>query len=207
MFATHNHDTVHYTKTSSDATFWHSGNDGPESGCDADLLYHPVSNKHASDLLGAAVPSGLIIMWSGSQVPSGWALCDGSNGTPDLRGRFVIGAGGTLTPGQTGRPSPEGTQIYQIKPTASVTIAGHSLTVEQIAHSHSLQDAAATSVSGCSGTSTSRAYSLATITRNTAYSCGNAQGNADPHSHNATFTGNDCDVRPPYYTLAFIMKL
>lgn len=38
--------------------------------------------------------SGMIIMWSGSiaSIPSGWVLCNGANSTPDLRGRFVIGA-------------------------------------------------------------------------------------------------------------------
>jgi hypothetical protein len=40
----------------------------------------------------AGVPSGAIIMWTGSTVPDGWALCDGTNGTPDLRGRFVLGS-------------------------------------------------------------------------------------------------------------------
>jgi microcystin-dependent protein len=41
---------------------------------------------------GGEVPSGGIIMWSGSiaNIPSGWYLCNGSNGTPDLRDRFVI---------------------------------------------------------------------------------------------------------------------
>lgn len=44
----------------------------------------------------AAVPSGVIVMWSGSiaSIPSGWVLCNGSNGTPDLRNRFVAGASG-----------------------------------------------------------------------------------------------------------------
>ena len=47
-------------------------------------------------------PTGGIVMWSGStsNIPSGWALCDGSSGTPDLRNRFIYG--GSLTPGQTG---------------------------------------------------------------------------------------------------------
>lgn len=40
-------------------------------------------------------PIGTIVMWSGSinQLPSGWALCDGQNGTPDLRNKFIVGAG------------------------------------------------------------------------------------------------------------------
>jgi hypothetical protein len=54
------------------------------------------------------VPPGVICMWSGSiaSIPSGWALCNGAtvNGhtTPDLRNRFVAGAGSTYVPGQTG---------------------------------------------------------------------------------------------------------
>lgn len=39
------------------------------------------------------VPIGSIIMWykSTSLIPAGWVLCDGANGTPDLRGKFVVG--------------------------------------------------------------------------------------------------------------------
>ena len=42
--------------------------------------------------------------WYGSvvSIPSGWHLCDGSVGTPDLRGKFIVGAGGTYDPGDTG---------------------------------------------------------------------------------------------------------
>ena len=50
------------------------------------------------------VPSGGIIMWSGSigAIPTGYYLCDGQNGTPDLRDRFVVGAGNTYAVGNTG---------------------------------------------------------------------------------------------------------
>ena len=52
----------------------------------------------------AAIPSGVILLWSGSiaSIPSGWLLCNGSNGTPDLRDRFVVGAGSTYAVGATG---------------------------------------------------------------------------------------------------------
>jgi hypothetical protein len=54
---------------------------------------------------GETVPSGGIIMWSGSDVPEGWALCDGSDGTPDLRNRFVVGSGDAYAIGETGEGS------------------------------------------------------------------------------------------------------
>lgn len=52
----------------------------------------------------AGVPTGLISMWSGSvaAIPGGWQLCDGTNGTPDLRDRFIVGAGSSYVPGDTG---------------------------------------------------------------------------------------------------------
>ncbi len=51
-----------------------------------------------------AVPAGLIAIWSGSAsaIPNGWALCNGQNGTPDLRNRFVLGAGSSYSVGATG---------------------------------------------------------------------------------------------------------
>ena len=51
---------------------------------------------------GSGVPSGLIVMWSGSTPPEGWTLCNGSSGSPDLRDRFVLGAGSSYASGSTG---------------------------------------------------------------------------------------------------------
>ena len=62
--------------------------------------YRAESAKAADN----GVPIGCIIMWSGAiaNIPNGWALCDGTNGTPDLRDKFVVGAGTSYNPGNTG---------------------------------------------------------------------------------------------------------
>lgn len=68
-------------------------------------------------------PIGGIIIWSGSQsdIPTNWQLCDGTNGTPDLRGQFVIGAGGNYNVGNSGGESE------------------HTLTVNEMpSHNHTL---------------------------------------------------------------------
>lgn len=59
--------------------------------------------KHTRLLMSAEAPSGTIVMWSGelSTIPSGWALCDGNNSTPDLRDVFLYGWG-TEAVGVTG---------------------------------------------------------------------------------------------------------
>lgn len=51
-----------------------------------------------------ALPTGTILLWSGSvaSIPAGFVLCDGNNGTPNLKDRFVIGAGGTHAVGANG---------------------------------------------------------------------------------------------------------
>ena len=50
------------------------------------------------------VPKGMIIMWHGSRasIPKGWAICNGKNGTPDLRNQFIVGAGESYSVNNTG---------------------------------------------------------------------------------------------------------
>jgi hypothetical protein len=54
-----------------------------------------ATTAFVKNVITDALPTGMIMLWSGSQatIPSGWLLCDGTGGTPDLRGRFIIGAG------------------------------------------------------------------------------------------------------------------
>jgi len=85
----------------------------------------PTSAQHAATRnyvdTSAIAKSGFIILWSGSiaSIPSGWVLCNGSASTPDLRDRFVVGAGTTYAVGNTGGE------------------ATHTLSVSELAiHSH-----------------------------------------------------------------------
>jgi len=92
-----------------------------------------------------AMPIGAIIIWSGAQaaIPSGWALCNGSNGTPDLRNRFVVGAGNTYSVAAQGGS----TDAALVAHTHSATLNGstggagaHAHGVSDPGHNHSVND-------------------------------------------------------------------
>lgn len=84
------------------------------------------------------LPAGAIIMWSGTvaSIPAGWQLCDGTNGTPDLRGMFIVGAGDTGA-GATYGPWYRGGAASQSVATASAGSHYHGgITGEAGAHGH-----------------------------------------------------------------------
>lgn len=87
---------------------------------------------------------GVIGYWSGSveTIPSGWSLCDGTNGTPDLRDKFVIGSGWAFVPGDTGGSSlhthafTANLHSHTIAPgTGLLTGLGHETHVSSVAES------------------------------------------------------------------------
>ena len=193
----HDHDDRYYTETQSDTIFYHSGHMGSGSGADADLL----DGMHFSDVASSALPIGAIMIWSGTDanVPQGWAICNGSNGTPDLRDRFVIGAGGSLSVGATGGSS-------TVTSSASLSAASHSLTVDEIpAHTHSYSDQyVGHTVSRYCVSSTSKAST--TIQNRTTGVTANT-GSGAGHSHNGSISFNAVSNIPPYYALYYIMKV
>lgn len=79
----------------------------------------------ASLSAGGGIPSGGIIIWSGAAdaVPAGWVVCDGTNNTPDLRGRFVLGGGGSRAVGSTG-----GAETHKLT-VSEMPSHGHSLSI------------------------------------------------------------------------------
>jgi hypothetical protein len=76
---------------------------------------------------GTTIPTGVISLWYGSigSVPTGWYLCDGANGTPDLRDKFVVGAGSTYSVAATGGSTDAIVVTHNHTATSVVTDPGH----------------------------------------------------------------------------------
>lgn len=97
------------------------------------------ADSAASSAASLRVPSGVILLWSGSiaSIPTGWLLCNGSSGTPDLRDRFVVGAGSSYAVGSTGGAATYTLSVGQLpNHTHSLTASGTTSTVD-INHTHS----------------------------------------------------------------------
>jgi len=143
----------------------------------------PVNKALLQHMENHLVPPGAIIMWSGSvnDIPVGWALCDGSNGTPDLRDRFIVGAGGAYSPGNTGGAE-------------SVT-----LTVAQMPqHSHGASSSSAGSHTHSISTSSAGSHSHSASSSSTgAHTHDISTSSAGSHTHGAgtyktdTYTPSD----------------
>jgi len=164
----------------------------------------------------ALIPSGGIIMWSGliTSIPTGWGLCDGSNGTPDLRNRFVVGAGDQYDRNDTG-----GADSVTLTE-AQMPSHNHGMSTEGN-HSHSgstSTDGEHTHRYGQNRTTgeggsdvIASAYDFDDFSTSSAGSHShslNINSNGDhTHTINNTGGGDSHENRPPYLALAFIMKL
>lgn len=181
------------------------------------------------DALGSipgALPTGIVCAWYGTlgNVPAGWLLCDGQNGTPDLRERFIMGGGGDFAVHTTGGVetfTPAGTIAAGGTHNHTGTVAGTAITIAQMpahAHLNGVTDNIATLFNhGSAAANPTTAQSIesggstGTLEGNTT-----SVGGGQSHTHGLTidnggnhthaFAGTAGDARPPFYVLAFIMK-
>jgi hypothetical protein len=171
------------------------------------------------------VPVGCILLWSGAAnaIPTGFRLCNGANGTPDLRDRFVVGAGGTLAVGDSapGSVTLELSMSESGAHTHEGTVGETTLTIEQIPqheHMNGVVDkndnlfnhggvpavpGLANSIDGNSSNGTREGKTTQV-------------GGGMPHTHDLTqelggahshlITVDELEVVQPYYALCYIMK-
>lgn len=189
----------------------------------------------ASQLLAATqLPRGIITMWSGATnaVPSGWALCDGKNGTPNLKDRFIVGAGQSYAVGNVGGSITRTPSVWTNAAGTGINVAGTAITKDQMPwHTHSGSVGSDASVTTqCSvremydgewlfaehfyATTWSPTATRKPLKEFSASLSINGTGGNQPHYHGVTDNGHAhtaaasaIDIRPPYYALAFIMKL
>jgi len=181
---------------------------GVKVGSDPEMIPRQrISSVPYSLTSDDGVPSGGIIMWSGTAVPEGWALCDGTQGAPDLRNRFVIGAGGSFSAGDEGGSATK--NMSHSHAGASHTHSGPSHT-HSVAHSHyvtRVNDGTALSESG-HGLDNGADFAGKTMNGPTNSGAGGTNQTGAGGTGNTSVAGNTSqDIMPPYYALAFIMKL
>ena len=99
-----------------------------------------VTSAIQTQITSSLFPAGGIILWSGStaSIPSGWVLCNGSNSTPDLRDRFVVGAGSSYGVNATGGASSVTLSTSQIPAHNHSASSSSSTTIHDSGHSHSI---------------------------------------------------------------------
>ena len=153
--------------------------------------------------VGGVIPIGGIILWSGAEesIPTGWALCNGQNGTPDLRDRMIMGAGTTYKTGSKGGAA---THTHSV----SGTVGATTLTGKQLAtHGHSL-------MTSRWGHQTSGSYKYPVLSTDPVLGAdvpANPQpanaGSSSSHTHSLSgVKSGAASSLPPYYALAYIMR-
>jgi microcystin-dependent protein len=161
---------------------------GIKVGTDSEMLpRQQITSVGYAFTAGNGVPKRAIIMWSGTidQIPAGWALCDGNNGTPNLKDKFVLGAGGTFP--TTGGEATHTLSIEEM-PSHKHTDLGHA----HIEQKYDSSNDGTTQVGGGNGRGSN------VTTTSTLSSSANIQNTGGGQPHNNL---------PPYYALAYIMKL
>jgi hypothetical protein len=146
--------------------------------------------------LANGIPSGAILLWSGSiaSIPSGWVICDGTNGTPNLRDRFVVGAGSTYAVAATGGDANAIVVTHTHTANSAIVDPGHTHGIDVYyldggGDRNYVRSSSAVNLTGPAPTQSAVTNITATTTVDSAGSSGT----------NANL--------PPYYALAYIMKV
>jgi len=146
----------------------------------------------------STIPIGVIVMWAGSidSIPADWELCNGSNGTPDLRDNFIRGA----PPGED--PGTLGGNVAHNHTYTEITNHTHSIASSGDSHDHGGVQGAASMVGALIGQTA--------VYRST--SGGFTDYSDVPHTHTVFQVGqvdcttNNVDNLPSYFKVAFIMN-
>jgi len=148
---------------------------------------------------GNAFVAGMIMLWSGSSatIPTGWVLCDGSNSTPDLRNRFVVGATSTYAVGATGGSANAIVVSHNHTATSTVTDPSHNHTPQTLGSAQAGSDNGGAPVDASTGYGTGRTSS-ATSSSTTGITVATSISTEGSSGTNANL--------PPYYALCYIMK-
>jgi hypothetical protein len=169
-------------------------------------------------LINRGVPVGAILLWSGTidTIPESWSLCDGTNGTPDLRNSFVLGAGagsGIAAPLSSGGSDSiplTGTLGAGGSHSHPLEIDGHALTVDELpAHKHSTpcgpREGDTTTNFTNGNNSVGPAVDSSEVGGNQPHT--HTGNTTDSGSHTHDLTLDEVTYLPPYYALCYIMKI
>lgn len=152
-----------------------------------------VLTDNKGNLSSIQFPKGIIVAWNGTVAPEGWTLCDGSNGSPDLRGKFILG----INPNSNKNPSLSTRELRNEGGSETTQI---TLTAEHIPpHQHKIL------TNHCNGNCPSGSN-----TNFATYGDGDWNLNSENYKKgdlpsNKPVSG--ISIIPPFYTLAYIMKL
>lgn len=150
-----------------------------------------------------AMPVGVIAMWHGllTNIPSGWELCDGTNGTPDLRSKFLKGSAASVNPGNTGGSTTHNHDDHAAQGHTGMSVSAHG----SLSHSGaSVNNHNTTNRISSTGSTTVMSGGTHSVSGPNAHG-GRTHTVTQPTSH-AIESHVAANHEPEYYAVAFIRK-
>ena len=183
--------------------------------------------KLDATLANAFVPVGGIIMWNGSiaeaEALSNWAICDGANGTPDLRDKFVLGVGSSANASTAAKGEQAGSNSITLSEAQmpshnhDITDPGHAHNITDNGHTHQGRGLSLNSVFGGVGITLGSGQGYTVGYRNANDNFNNANttnttgisvnSNSAGITSQAKGSGSSIDIRSSYFALCYIMRV